>query len=376
MLLVACTGDPSNQDTPGSSASSAKPTSTSSLFPVTSFDDLSAQLAKRTQEKLGGAADFQVVVTQAVYPIGTLLRQGSTIPIDYSSCVPVTTPPAFGAPSLFPSYSLTRETAAAFGLDDAVLQGVAKAGAKLSRTSGVKLDFADSKISTLSDHDIKTLANVPACSELLSEGPVWLVRGYVFGKRSFRFERAQANDANLSVTKIASFDVKVADGNSGLVISDNDPVGFLQIVSALAPKPAPALAPNAPAISVAKPEVGQLAGKVFIQRDTTDTSGADVKVIAALDAANLKVVQKVETVPSTKMPLVAQVRYFNDSDLPLAKTALAALATSFSNAKLVRISLPSPAGQLEVWLPKAGARAVNPLAVSKSPAAASILLKL
>ena len=347
------------------------------VFRVASVDALSEELARRTQKQLGKADDFQIVVTQANYPIGTLLRQGSTIPIDYSACLPTAAPPVVGAPSLFPSYSLSRETAAAFGLDEAVLKGIAKAGANLSRTNAVKLDFADSSLSTLSDRDIKRIAAVPACAELLAEGPVWLVRGYVFGKRSFHFDRAQANDANLQVSKIASFDVKLADGNSAVVVSDSGPVGFLQIVSALAPaaRADAAQAPNAAAIAVVKPVAIQRAGKVYVQRDAGDQSGTDTKVVAALDAANLRVVPKIEVVPTEKMPTVAQVRYFNDGDLELAETARTALAASFQDARVVRIALPSPPGQLEVWLPKAGAARLNPLAVRRSAAAASELLK-
>ena len=64
------------------------------------------------------------------------------------------------------------------------------------------------------------------------------------------------------------------------------------------------------------------------------------------------VASSVEKIDSLKMPIVAQVRYFNEADKPLAETALAQLQKQFPNAKLVRIALPAPTGQLEVWLPR------------------------
>jgi hypothetical protein len=61
----------------------------------------------------------------------------------------------------------------------------------------------------------------------------------------------------------------------------------------------------------------------------------------------------VEPIPSAKMPNHAQVRYFNASDLGTATKALTILRTLLPNAELMHIALPSPNGQLEVWLPKA-----------------------
>jgi hypothetical protein len=50
---------------------------------------------------------------------------------------------------------------------------------------------------------------------------------------------------------------------------------------------------------------------------------------------------------------VAQVRYFRTADEDKAKKALGVLKGRYPNAKLVAFNLPAPAGQLEVWLPKA-----------------------
>jgi hypothetical protein len=61
---------------------------------------------------------------------------------------------------------------------------------------------------------------------------------------------------------------------------------------------------------------------------------------------------KVQRIPSQKMPNVAQVRYFNDADSALADRCVGILRKVYPNARAVRIGLPSPKGQLEVWLPK------------------------
>ena len=53
----------------------------------TTMDGFLIELAGRASERLGNADDFKIVVTQAYYPIGTLMRAGSTIPIDYTACL-------------------------------------------------------------------------------------------------------------------------------------------------------------------------------------------------------------------------------------------------------------------------------------------------
>jgi hypothetical protein len=369
LMLGGCPG----KDTGGGTTGVSKPsTSVSGLYQVSSMDALTDQLATRSASRLGQADNFQIIVTQAAYPVGTLMRQGTTIPIDYSSCLPASAPPLFKTPSLFPGYLLTSETAAGFGLDDALLNGIAEAGAKIARGKSVRLDFADSGISTLSDSDVDRLVANPGCAALLRD-KVWLVRGYIFGKRTFQIERTRENSGNLKVTRVANFDVKVADGNSALSISDAEPVGFLQIISAIAPpvigggsapvptqptRPAPSAYPgpiSTAKLTVQAPSAPQRKGRVYVQRDRADTSGNDAKLVTALRDAGLAVVPQVEAIDSDKMPAAPQVRYFNDGDAALAEMAAAALRAFAPGARTVRISLPSPSGQLEVWLARAAA---------------------
>lgn len=352
------------------------------------MDALTDQLAVRTRKRLGEAEDFRIIATQAAYPIGTLMRPGSTIPIDYSACLPPAAPPMAKAPSLFPSFALSRETAVDFGLDEAVLKGVAEAGATVSRSNAVKLDFAESAIAALSDSDVGQITRAAACADLLRNRAVWLVRGYVFGRRTFSMDLAQRNQADLKLTRVASFDVKLGNGNSGLAISDADAIGFLQIVSELKPAPAPSPSPTGASpvppptdpvidrgIALTAPLTApRQPGRIYVQRDARDESGNAAKVVAALGAADLPTVSgKVEAIASDKVPAIAQVRYFNAADAALAETALGVLRQFYPNATATQVRLPSPAGQLEVWLPRGGRTRINPLTVRTDIVASKLL---
>lgn len=389
-LAVALTGCPGPTPTP-------TPTPTrSGGYTVASMDALIAELATRTQQRLGEAEDFRIIVTQAAYPIGTLMRPGSTIPIDYRACLPTDGPPVAKAPSLFPAYALSRETAVDFGLDEAVLQGVAEAGASVSRSNAVRLNFADSAIAALSDDDVFRITETAACSARLKQRAVWLVRGYVLGRRTFSLDLAQKNQANVKLSKVASFDVKIADGSSGLAISDAETVGFLQIVSELRPAsttppvPLPTVAPTGgpsgdPAPTASNPVVPSVTvrapappsrqpGRIYVQRDAADRSGKADAIVTALGAADLPAVEPhVEAIAGDKVPAIAQIRYFNAGDAALVATALGILQRFYPNATTIRVRLPSPPGQLEVWLPRGGRTRANPLAARQEIVATKLL---
>lgn len=381
LALAACPGPtPAPTPTPSTTASAPGP-----YNPLT-MDELVAQLAARTRQRLSEAEDFRIIVTQAVYPVGTLMRPGSTIPIDYSACLPAAAPPMVPVPSLFPSYRLTRETGASVGLDEAVLQGIASARLAVDRGNAINLSFAKSALATLSDNDIGQITATPGCAALLRDRAVWLVRGYVFGQRTFSLDLTQKNEGALAVTKVANFDVKLANGGSSVALSDAEPTGFLQIVSELRPAPVtpPAPPPDTPPVTLPTPtniafEVTPIRaprqpGRIYIQRDTADRSGKAAALLAALDGADLPVVEpRIEAIASDKMPRLAQVRYFNGDDALLAETALGVLQRFFPQAKLVQVPLPSPRGQLEIWLPRGGRTGVDPLALRPEIVATKLL---
>ena len=367
---LALGGCPSSGGSDDATATPTTALTTGGVYQVDSMDALAEQLAARSSRRIGKADNFQIIVTQAAYPVGTLMRPGTTIPVDYSSCLPASVPPFVKTPSLFPGYEMTSETAAGFGLDEAVLKGIAEAGGKVARGKIVRLDFADSGLTTLSDSDVEKLATSTGCAALLRE-KVWLVRGYIFGRRSFQIERSRENSGSAKVTRVANFDVKLSDGNSALSISDTEPVGFLQIISALEPRGAsasPAPQPSAmpgtgsfPAsvvtanLRVEAPTAPRREGRIYVQRDRADASGSDERLVSALRQAGLEVMPRVEPIASDKMPAAAQVRYFNDEDAALAVKAVDALRLVAPGARTVRIDLPAPPGQLEVWLARVAA---------------------
>jgi hypothetical protein len=93
---------------------------------------------------------------------------------------------------------------------------------------------------------------------------------------------------------------------------------------------------------------------VYVQRDKADGSDNADKVLALLTEQRFDVAGQVESIPTDKMPTLAQVRYFNASDEAVADKALAILRQIYPSAAKLFVGLKAPKGQLEVWLPKAG----------------------
>lgn len=330
---------------------------------LASMDDLLAQLASRAQDRIGSSPDFKIIVTSAAYPIGTLMHVGTTIPVDYSACQAASQPPSAPTPNLFPNYTITQGVAVGFGVDPALLHGLASAGAGIDATKSVNVAFSNSHLLTLSDSDMKQIKSLPGCASQLAAGPMLLVRGYIVGRRTFTVATKTDVDANLRLPATGSFVVAARDSRA-VDIADNGDVGYLQIVSELKP------AATASGITVSAPTAGTasqaLSGRVYVQRDASDSSGRDAAIVAALGAASFSVVPQVQSIASTKVPNNAQVRYFNVEDAPRAKLALAELQKIYPAAQLVKVGLPSPSGQLEIWLPRANAVAasqINPAAI-------------
>ncbi|QWF18150.1 hypothetical protein [Lysobacter capsici] len=313
------------------------------------MDKFQNQLAQRAADRIGSADDFKIVVTQADFPIGTLLRQGSTIPVDYTSCLPTTATPKSSTTSLFPTYSMSRSLAIDFGLDSKAIAKLAELGLKLSDNDAINLSVANSGIQTLSDNDIQKITNNGSCNNALSAGsPVWLVRGYITGKRSFSLTSTNSSKLNAKVEKIGSFNVDAGSGSASLKLTDDSDVSFLQIISEIRKTPAQSSS------SITSPTSSAAIGKVYIQKDASDTSRKAELVAKALSDASLAVAKSIEKIESKKMPKLAQVRYFNKSDRTEADNALTALKTHYPDAIITFISLPAPAGQLEIWLPRTG----------------------
>lgn len=308
------------------------------------FDLFQEELAIRSSKKIGMADDFKIIVTQVAYPIGTLMRAGSTIPIDYSACIPTSTPVAYAAPNLFPSYSLSKALAVDVGLDNNVIKKLLDLGVNVSASDKITFSVKGTSLQTLADTDLKRALNTPGCRDVIKGSSAWLVRGYVEGVRSFSLTNSNKATLKGNIEKIASFNVNGENSNQ-LSLTDDKTVGFLQIVSQVS------IVADNTAPKFEKPTVQNFQGKTFIQQDRLDQSDSGTTLAKVLKAKKLNIM-RVEKLPSSEMPNTAQVRFFNDGDMQAAQDVLSELRKYYSNAELKKVGLPAASGTLEVWLPR------------------------
>jgi hypothetical protein len=298
---------------------------------VSSFDGFNKDLAKRVTDVLvpGGAADFQVVVTPAMDPIGTLYQKGRSVPYDDKACVPSTEPAARNMPSVFPSYQLDAKVAAEFGLDESILQGFADVGAGVASGSSFTFSVLNPQLKALSDTAIQQVL-VDAMCATARKLDLLIVRGYVSGQRRFSTKSDGSASANAAAAKIGKFDVR--GSNAGLLsITDEAP----QAANVAAPQPVSGV------------------GQIFVQQDQADDAQKGKQVLGMLANAGFKVEKRVEQVASKATPDQPQVRYFNETDKARAASVLSTLQQQYPDAKLVPLAIHAPQGQLEVWLPRA-----------------------
>lgn len=316
--------------------------------PYIEMDKFVGELATRANSKIGAADDFQIVVAQAYYPIGTLIRAGTTIPIDYTACLPLAadSPEKITAPNLFPVYTLSKSLAVDFGLDNEAIKSLADIGVTVKDKDDVLLTVKTPQIQAMADNPLKRLISRPDCQQSIPATAAWIVRGYILGQRAFTIKNDKSATFKGKIVKIASFNMS-GDGAESLSLTDDSQVGFLQIVSQVTSTPLSRIP-----VSVTKPTVVSGTGRVYVQRDKQDVSGKAELVVASLRASSFKVENSVELIDTKRMPEVPQVRYFNKEDQPNAETAVLKLREIFPNAVVVQISLPAPTGQLEVWLPR------------------------
>jgi hypothetical protein len=333
-----------------------------------SMDVALQDMAAHATTKLGGENDFQVVPSEVVLPIGALVEKGRSIPEDDVACAVDPEPHAYAVVSLFPDMTFTRSLAGNFGLDDDAFQQLGKAGVDTSHLQSVVLKLKSTSIMALSGQALKDLLARAACHDAIAGRQLFLVRGYIIGQRNFELTDVRTNGVGLD-TKVGSFKIS-PDGKDAVAVSDDQPERFLQIVSEVtapaetvvhphtfAPGPVPPPAP----VAVSKPSQaatpapppGQ--GRLYIQRDVADDPETALAVRGGLKVEGYDVVDGIQAVPSAKMPNSAQVRYFNQADLAKATGVAAALkGLTHADVKVVRIPLPSPPGQLEIWLQRKG----------------------
>jgi len=356
---------------------------------IADFDQFQSALAQRVMTQLGEGAgsSLSVVVATTAYPVGTLLRAAESVPADMEDCVPAKPPQSFAAEHLFPAYSLSTDTALTANLGSNVMQGLDSAGVDLQHTSNVQYTIANAAIQIMDDKTVEEVTGQGGCGKYISAHPgMRLIRGAVMGKMTFTVKVDNPASVKAQFAKVGGFSVNDNPESSTLSISDNEIQPIVILLSefntasaAPAAKPAPEVHADSAKPPMEKPVPVQMAAsaplklaplgsagpaataqapqnKIFIQQDANDKAGAGAKMAKLIRAAwpQANVVPKIEIIPSKKMPIRPQVRFFNASDAALADKLLAILKQTYSDAHKVRIGMPSPQGQIEIWLPRAG----------------------
>jgi hypothetical protein len=329
---------------------------------IADFDQFQQDLASRVLKQFGADSDFSVIVATAAYPPGTLLRATGSIPADSLDCAPSALPKPFPAPRLFPSYTMSTSTALTANLGSHAISGLNSAGVDLQQSQNVQYTIADTEIEIMDDKTVDQITRQGNCGSYISSHPgMRLIRGAVNGKMTFTVKVNNPASVKAQLEKIGGFSLNDNPQSSTLSIADlqSGPIvlllsEFAASSNALAPVPTPQPLQTAP---LAERSPASVEGKphMFVQMDKRDNESSGMSVVQLLRAQwpSANVESKVERIPSQKMPDNAQIRYFNDSDAEIAKRCGSIMNQAYPNTRVVRIGLPSPKGQLEVWLPKA-----------------------
>ena len=319
----------------------------------TDFDKFEEQLMKRARKVIGDSDDYRIFVTTLDFPIGTLLRMDQVIQI--TECTLKKEPTAAPAPNMFPDYKLSKNLAISVGLDKSVLTQLADLGASLKDSDSFNYQIKNPEVKVLSDTQLKEMLSNKDCLDAMAGKQVRLIRGRIYGQRDFSIGTAMTGQLKAGVTKIGSFDVSGGVGNSDISIKDSASTGFLQVISVVTPPPPGNQVPDAPvsAASASAPAsqvFSASGGKVFVQQDKGDP--VDAQAVVADLGKTFTVAKTIEKI-DTKMPKDPQVRYFNETDRGKAEQITAELKVKgYATAEPVRLGLPAPVGQVEVWLPK------------------------
>jgi hypothetical protein len=330
---------------------------------VGDFDQFQQDLATRVLDKFGAGtsgSDFSVIVATTAYPVGTLLRATGSIPADFDDCVPSPVPTPLSAERLFPSYSMSSDTALAANLGSRALQGLDSAGVSLKQSSTVQYSIAETQIQIMDDKSVDTVTAKGGCGKYISTHPgTRLIRGAVIGKMTFTVKVDNPASVKAQLAKIGGFTVTDNPQASTLDIAGAQSAPIVELLSEFGGPTSATSSPTTPkpveaAISPTRSPASVVSAHMYVQEDALDTPASGARVVQLLQTGwpSAKVENKVQRIPSQKMPDVAQVRYFNGADAGMAQRCVGILKKVYPNARVVRVGLPSPQGQLEVWLPK------------------------
>lgn len=320
--------------------------------PVTSVDALMVGLASEVQSTWDLPKDFKLTPTGIIFPVGALLRPEGRMVVDDEACLPSRPASKFAAVAL-PHHKMTTGVAADIGLGG-LLSNLTSASIVAKTKDRVEMSIDGPSVVLLTDARVEELLRGESCNAAVNGRTMWLVRGHVLGRRRILLENVTRNEVSAALAPGARISTEAGSGKASVGVEDKQEVAILYIVSQVsAPasgggKPSDEIKLEPPALAPAPDKPGL----VYVQRDRADSPAAGVKVVSSLRQQGLTVASAVEAVESRKMPATAQVRYFNESDRDAANRALSILKDTYPDASIVRITLPAPAGQLEVWLPR------------------------
>lgn len=328
------------------------------------FDRFQKDLANRVLQQYGAGADsenFSVVVATADYPVGTLYRPTAWVPADFDDCAPSPLPKMYPAGHLFPSYKLSSNTALTANLGPHAIQGLTGAGVNLQQAESVEYTIQNAQVQIMDDKSVDAVSSQGNCGKYIASHPgVRLIRGSITGQMTFTVKVDNPASVKAQLLKLGDITVNDDPQASTLSVSDNQNQQIVQLLSEFHVVQSKSdAAPIPKTVMAARPvEMKTVpAGApthIFVEQDKNDAADAGAKVVHLLHSAwpQANVESKVENIPTEKMPGTAQVRFFNAGDADLANKCLAIFKQTYPNAHAVRIGLPSPQGQIEVWLPK------------------------
>jgi len=349
-------------------------------------------------------AQFTVFPTDnlVIWDVGSIVDSGRTTDnlVDDEACkITQPTPKPFNA--LNGSYSFSNDVQFNAGLDKAI-GSLAKAGASFDNGSTIKLSLESAQVQLLSKDALAKLMASPTCGAHASSGPQFLVRGYVLAKRDYELTSKTKLGANVGVQQIANFNASWQPGDTTLSLVDKQPMELVVILSEFkrgaepeaaaaaqglpgsspppppppSPKPGEPSPPQPVAVgSSANPgpvltavsqgtlmQAKSVQGRIYLQVDQADDPNAGVALQQALQRNDylarhgIPVVQKIQRIPSRKMPNQVTVKYFDPANHQAADAVYQTVKAQYPNAisEYVRLPIPPSADQVEVWLAKKG----------------------
>ncbi|WP_124846733.1 hypothetical protein [Acidipila sp. EB88] len=343
---------------------------------VRDFDDFQDSLAQRVKAKYGGTdngAHFSVAVAHTSYPAGTVLDALTQTPADFRDCVPPAIP-SFTASRLFPTYHMKSDIAVLANLGEKAIEGLGGAGVDLTHNSELNYSVEDVQSQIMDSASIEAIEDATsACGRFLVKHPgLRLVRGVIIGKISFTVSVDNPAKVQAKLNDLGGLTVKDDPGSSSVTVSDKKSEPVVLLLSTLSSSGSFQQPIKLEAVN--RPPPNAATRRVYVQQDSSDTSGLGSRVVSAINSRTpeLKVVQKIEKLPSEKMPDLAQVRFGNSADSQEANKVLSVLQTFYPRARAVRLGLAAANGQIEVWLPRAGSPTQTNLQVKDTNAGVAV----